>query len=553
MNAALLLEHYARIADAPDAIARLRRFVLDLAVRGKLVEQNADDEPASEAAMRIASAKVVQEKTGEVRRRKPLPPISQSEYPYEPPLGWIWERLGRGANITQGFAFASSDFSKSPDDGYPLIKIGDIGGDQPDIYIKGKPDLSYLVQPGELLLGLSGSIKCAVWRGPEALLNQRIAKILPPSNEIFSPWLHLAVHSCIEKWKAETSKLTVQNIKADQLYNSLIPLPPVAEQHRIVAKVDELMALCDQLEVARAEREAVRDTFALSTLARLNTPDPETFVADAYFALANLAPLTTRSDQIKQLRQTILNLAVRGKLIERETKDGSGIEFMATFANIDQVKGRGRRVIATSKIEPSEKYLDIPHHWSWARIYELGVTQTGNSPSSANPDLFGDFIPFVKPGDLDGSSIFYDGPGLSEEGVTQSRLAPAATVMMVCIGATLGKVNITDRNVCFNQQINSVTPYVSGAAPFLAIAMKAAGFQHLSWSKAGTGTLPIISKGKWEILPIPVPPLAEQHRIVAKVDELMALCDQLEASITMGEQTRSRLLEAVLHNALEPV
>ena len=123
---------------------------------------------------------------------------------------------------------------------------------------------------------------------------------------------------------------------------------------------------------------------------------------------------------------------------------------------------------------------------------------------------------------------------------------------MVCIGATLGKVNVTDRDVCFNQQINSVTPHVRDIARFLAIAFKASGFQSLAWSKAGTGTLPIISKGKWEVLPVPLPPLAEQHRIVAKVDELMALCDQLEASLTEGEQTRSKLLEAVLHEALEP-
>lgn len=222
----------------------------------------------------------------------------------------------------------------------------------------------------------------------------------------------------------------------------------------------------------------------------------------------------------------------------------------ADLPNVDQVKGRGRRTIATSKVEPSEEYLDIPQHWIWARIHDLGFTQTGTSPSSANPDLFGDFIPFVKPSDLNGATIFYDGSSLSEQGVSHSRLAPAATVLMVCIGATLGKVNITDRNVCFNQQINSVTPYVPGTSPFLALAMKASGFQQLAWSKAGTGTLPIISKGKWEILPVPVPPLAEQHRIVAKVDALMALCDQLEASIISGEQTRSTLLEAFLHNAL---
>ena len=121
---------------------------------------------------------------------------------------------------------------------------------------------------------------------------------------------------------------------------------------------------------------------------------------------------------------------------------------------------------------------------------------------------------------------------------------------MVCIGATLGKVNVTDRTVCFNQQINSVTPYPDLNHLFVALALKAQGFQDLAWRKAGTGTLPIISKGKWEVLPIPLPPLAEQHRIVARVDALMALCDQLETSLTTATTTRSRLLESLLHEAL---
>ena len=87
---------------------------------------------------------------------------------------------------------------------------------------------------------------------------------------------------------------------------------------------------------------------------------------------------------------------------------------------------------------------------------------------------------------------------------------------------------------------------------FVALALKASSFQELAWSKAGTGTLPIISKGKWEVLPVPLPPLAEQHRIVAKVDKLMALCDRLEASLADGDDTRLRLCDALLHETLAP-
>ena len=117
-----------------------------------------------------------------------------------------------------------------------------------------------------------------------------------------------------------------------QMFAIAFPLPPLAEQHRIVAKVDELMALCDRLEAARAEREATRDRLAAASLARLNAPDPETFQADARFALDALPALTTRPDQIKQLRQTILNLAVRGKLVPQDPNDEPASELLKRIA-----------------------------------------------------------------------------------------------------------------------------------------------------------------------------------------------------------------------------
>lgn len=181
---------------------------------------------------------------------------------------------------------------------------------------------------------------------------------------------------------------------------------------------------------------------------------------------------------------------------------------------------------------------------------EIGFTQTGTTPSSNNPEYFGAYIPFVKPADLTGNTINYSGDGISKEGVEHSRLIPKHSVLMVCIGSSIGKVNVTDRDVCCNQQINAVAPYLEPLTRFTSFALKASYFQKLVVASAGMGTLPIISKGKWELLPIPVPPLAEQQRIVAKVEELLAVCDRLEAQLTTAQTESRRLLEAVLHQAL---
>jgi type I restriction enzyme S subunit len=121
--------------------------------------------------------------------------------------------------------------------------------------------------------------------------------------------------------EAKAAGTTRSRISRGNLSLLPFPFPPVAEQHRIVAKVNELMALCDGLEEARVGREKTRDRLVVSSLARLNAPDPETFQDDARFVLAALPSLTTRPDQIKQVRETILNLAVRGRLVEQSASD----------------------------------------------------------------------------------------------------------------------------------------------------------------------------------------------------------------------------------------
>ena len=315
-----LLAHYERIADAPDAVARVRRFILDLAVRGKLVPQDPHDEPASELLKRIAKEKARLVRVGEFREPSSFVRIERKCLPFLPAPHWEWVRLIDIAHPSYGFAFPSSQFNSSKR-GVPLIRIRDISCADTEAYFEGDYDPVYLVGAGDYLIGMDGDFNLRRWNGIDGLLNQRVMRINGWRCGVEPEFIKLPLQFVLNYLHSETSLTTVKHLSAKQVNGLAIPLPPLAEQLRIVAKVDELMALCDRLEAARAEREATRDRLTAASLARLNAPDPETFAADARFALDALPALTARPDQIKQLRETILNLAVRGKLVPQDRND----------------------------------------------------------------------------------------------------------------------------------------------------------------------------------------------------------------------------------------
>jgi type I restriction enzyme S subunit len=547
MNAERLLAHFERISEAPDAISRLRRFILDLAVRGKLVEQDPEDEPAEELLCWIQAEKALMEAEGAIRREKQFLPIDQSTTPFTCPPGWTWTHLGAVSLISQGFAFSSALFSKDKSEGLPLVKIGDIGTDCPDVFTQEFPGRSYLVEPGDILLGLSGSIKCSIWTGPQALLNQRIARLKPAINEIPVEWLLMAVGSCINKWKEETSKLTVQNVKAGQLSGAVITLPPLAEQHRIVAKVDELMALCDQLEAARQQRERGRERLMSATLQRLNQPaaDPASFRQDASFALQVLPSLSTTPAQIKQLRQTILNLAVRGKLVEQDPEDEPAEEQLERIIEAKILLGRKERTTKKKRSEPSDESLDFPLPARWATSPLADLVTVLNGRAYKQSELLDTGTPVLRVGNLFTSNKWY----YSDLELEEDKYCNDGDLIFAW-SASFGPFIWNGGQAIYHYHIWKL-PLHSPTDLFRDYLYLYLLNKTDEIKASGHGISMVhMTKEKMERLEVPLPPLAEQHRIVAKIDELMALCDQLEQQLNQADQQRRRLLEALLAEAL---
>ncbi|MGY0570809.1 restriction endonuclease subunit S [Bradyrhizobium sp. RDM12] len=340
MNAERLLAHYNEIADAPDAIRRLRRFILDLAVRGKVVQQDANDETPKGF-------------------KKPSDPAA----PFNLPGNWKWIEIGDQLQLLNGMAFKPTEWTRS---GLRIVRIQNLN----------KPDAPFnfcdpetarersLIDNGSFLISWSGtpgtSFGAFIWdRGP-AVLNQHIFRCDFKTRAFIPSFLRLAVNGRLDEMIAKAhGGVGLQHITKGKLEELLIPLPPLAEQGRIVAKVDELMALCDGLEAALGRREAARDRLAASSLARLNVPDPETFQADVRFALDALPALTTRRDQIERLRQTILNLAVRGKLVQQDVKDEPASALLGQL-----VKGGGNPRLRRTVPEEVQVPIELQSHES---------------------------------------------------------------------------------------------------------------------------------------------------------------------------------------------
>ena len=562
MNAERMLAHYERIADAPDAIGRLRRFIFDLAVRGKLVPQDAKDEPAVELLRRIAKEKARLVKVGEIKADKPLAPVGD-DADFDVPPNWQWTRLGVIASYIQR--------GKSPKyalaDGALVVSQKCVQWAGLDLTVAKQVtfesladyELVRFLRDGDLLWNSTGTGTIGrvirLVKPPEKLVCDSHVTVVrcPEVNpEYVRTWLRSDHVYALIEGRASGSTNQVE-LTAQMAINQVFPLPPLGEQHRIVAKVDELMALCDWLEAARAEREAARDRLSASSLARLNTPDPDTFQADARVVLNALPALTTRPDQIKQLRQTILNLAVRGKLVPQDAKDEPVAELLKRIEiDKNQLINKGAIRKRDELPEIADYKFAVPPKWLWCRLGSLGWTQTGTTPPKSKPDHYGDFVPFIKPGDIYSNYVDYGNEGLSEQGVAESgRIAGPGSILMVCIG-TIGKCQRIDRDCSFNQQINAISPFSDTDSRFLLAVFQSDLFQNAAWAVSARTTIAILNKGNWELLAVPLPPVAEQHRIVAKVDELFSLCDQLEASLNESSATRSRLLDSLLAESLEP-
>ena len=545
MNAERLLTHFDRVADEPDAILRLRRFVLDLAVRGKLVEQDSADDPASDLLKRITLDK--KERSVSARHRySGLPElIDTSQLPFVVPSSWICTSLG---DIT-----ISRDRERVPvsrAERQIRAKIYDYYGasgviDKIDGYLFDKP-LLLIGEDGANLINRSTPI-AFIARGKYWVNNH--AHVLDGVDEDFLRYLELFINAIdLKPFVTGTAQPKMNQTKMNSIP---IALPPEAEQNRIVAKSNELMALCDGLERAQTQREDIRDRLTKVSYVQLSVSDADdvTFQSHARFAVDILAELTDRANQVKRARQTILDLAVRGKLVGEDPADEPASKLLKRVAaKKAQLMKEGKLLGPRSvvKINRQELPFNSPDHWGWVRLIEIATIRYGFAFKSShfNSDKRG--MPLIRIRDISRTDT---------EAYFEGDYDP---VYIVRSGDYLvgmdGAFNLhcwNGKDGLLNQRVLRINGWRCGIDPeFVRLPLQMV-LNHLHVATSLT-TVKHLSAKQVNGIEIPVPPLAEQQRIAAKVNQLMNLCDRLEVGLGAVDIGRHRLLESLLRTELKP-
>jgi len=544
-------------------IKKLRELILELAVRGKLVPQDPNDEPASVLLKKIAKEKARLIKEGKIKKQKSLLGIGDDEKPFELPKGWEWARFGNiSYQITDGTHYTPTYVSE----GIPFISVKDMSSGFLDfsktrfISKEQHEELTKRCNPqrGDLLLTKVGTTGIPVLIETDIPFSifVSVALIKFAQAQISGNFLSLLVKSPLVmiQSKEGTEGIGNKNLVLRKIVAFLIAIPPLSEQHRIVAKVDELMTLCDQLEQQQTGSNATHETLVETLLATLTNAADQRECAKAWQRIANhFDTLFTTELSLDQLKQTILQLAAMGKLAPQDPNDEPANVLLKKIAKEKArliKEGKIKKQKTLPEINEEEKPFDLPNGWKWTRLGSTGLGSTGKTPSTRNPKYYGGNIPFIGPGQItpDGEIIDSD-KTLTKAGCEYSAIAESGDILMVCIGGSIGKSAIARETVTFNQQINCIRPLFVDSK-YLNVAMNTPHFQTSILDTATGSATPIINRSKWEELLVALPPLAEQYRIIAKADEMMTLCDTLKFRLNDAQITQVQLADAIVDHAV---
>jgi type I restriction enzyme S subunit len=557
MDRATFFRHFDELADQPDALTKMRELVLELAVRGQIVEHDTTEESVSELLRRIETERKKIRASGESRIPNEFEEVEASEHPWHTPKHWAWRRLAelvlfidyRGKTPVKTNNGVRLLTAKNIRKGYISIRPEEfIAEDSYQQWMtRGIPQIGDVLFTTEAPLGNAAVLELK----ERVALAQRTINFRPFAD--YDPKF-MVLCICSRPYQEllinHATGMTATGIKSAKLKYLPFPVPPLDEQRRIVSKVHDLISLCDELAAQQQAQHDAAAQFQRSALHHLTIHGNQTTIITRWQRVSDhFHWLHDSPDSITQIRQAILHLAVQGRLIPQNPKDEPAEKLLARLRAKHCPKG----LAVADHSNGNSKPFDLPRGWTWGRFPELGKFSRGKSRHRPRnePSLYSDGkYPLVQTGDVArAKGIIRTHTGLyNEKGLAQSKLWPEGT-MCITIAANIAETGILGIEACIPDSVVGFIPDPEfNGAEYFEFFMRTAK-AHLQDFAPSTAQKNI-NMGILESVYIPLPPLAEQKRIVAQVEDLMKQCDDLEAQLTQAQNIGANLLKSTIHHLL---
>jgi len=567
MELKTFFDNFETMAEAPNGVQKLREMILQLAVQGNLVPQDPNDEPASVLVEKIKTEKKRLSKEGKIKRFKDLPAISTDLFPWRLPENWDWTRLA-AIGLVNPRNDVSDDIKVSfiPMKLIP-VKLGENVQFEERIWSDVKQGFTHLAE---------GDVVCAkitpcFQNGKSAVLRNLVNGIgagttelhvfRSVSDEILADYVLLFLKSASflnNGVDVMTGSAGQKRVPADYFAMRPFPLPPTNEQKRIVAKVDELMVLCDDLEARKKQsRQTCIQLNDACIDKMLAAREPARFNKHWQRIHTNFDLLYSQPENVNKLRQAILQLAVQGKLVPQDPNDEPASVLLEKFQALRErtvEEGRVKAFKSTNMVMTDETHFKKPAGWEWTRLGALSISMTNGiyKPAKYYSDtgvgclrmynINNGKINFenLKRMELDTGEIekyrLHKGDLLVNRVNSRELVGKAAVVWDLKEPLVFESKNI---RVCLVN--NTILPFYLNI--FFQTSYVKDVFQGTAKQTCGQAS---ISQPQIAGIPTPLPPLNEQRRIVAKVDQLMALCDDLETKLQKSQKRNHQLMEAAV-------
>ncbi len=561
----LLEQHFDVAFAAPDGIKKLRELILTLAMQGKLVPQDPNDEPASELLRSIKLEKQRLVKEGKIKQPKPLPEIESEEIRYDLPDRWEWVRI---RNICHDWG------QKTPDQLFTYIDVGSINNTKgiirEDVQLLESSDAPSrarkIVRQGTVIYSTVRPYLLNIAIVEQEYIHEPIAStafaIVHPYSGIVNRFIYYYLKSPVFiRFVESTMKgVAYPAINDGDFFRAVFPLPPLADQRRIVAKIDRLMARCDELEKLRVDRSQRLLTVHTAALDRLLTAKDSSEFSTAWsFITQHFCELYSVKENVIKLRKTILQLAVMGKLVPQDPHDEPASELLRSIELEKQrlvKEGKIKKSKPLPEIDQEEIPYELPKEWVWARLGDISLfSDSGWSPQCLSEPRSGQEWGVLKVSAVSWGEFRYEEnkalpPGIEAKPECEVRAGDFLISRANTEDLVARSVLVKSSPICLMMSDKIVRFKLSQKIEkeFINFAnLSQFSREYYASNASGTSSsMKNISREVMNNLPIPLPPLAEQGRIVEKIDRLMGMCDRLEESIASAKVKQTDLLNALM-------